>query len=232
MSTASTTTAKIDRRHVLAKLATGPLYQTESQHWGILLDDLARIRMHYADMGLDVVVDESGGYAYLRQAQETTPQPLAADGNDGDWTGGGLAPLPRILRRTPLNYHQTLFLVLLRERLLRHEQLPDIVDPLYLEFGDIAEMLRPYYPETADNKSHDKRVHALLRRFDELNLIRPVKNRDSLLYHVEPIIKARLPAEEIDEIRKRIAEEPDTANAFDESSDETPSDTNAAEEGM
>jgi hypothetical protein len=213
MDTPSAPGQKIDRRHVLARLALGPLYQGETHHWNVLRDDLARIRAHYADMGLEVVVDESGGYAYLRQIPEESLQQPAATGSDNGWDGGGTAPLPRILRRTPLSYHQTLFLVLLRERLLRHEQLPDIVEPLYLEFGDIAEMLRPYFPEIADNKTYDGRIRALLRRFDELNLICPVKNRDGQLYRVEPIIKARLPAEEINEIKKRLTDGKESANA-------------------
>jgi hypothetical protein len=198
------TAPSINHRHIIVRLATGPLYQNDTEHWRVLLDATERIRAHYADMGLEVVIDESGGYAYLRQLPEES----------GDtWSADTLAPLPRILRRTPLSYHQTLLLVLLRERLLRHEQLPDSDASLYLDLKEITEMLRPYYPESGDDKKFAGRVLALIARFEALSLVSPMKNRSESIYRIEPIIKARLPAESIAEIRKRLAAEADPSTA-------------------
>jgi hypothetical protein len=193
--------AKLDYRHVLARLATGPIYETDSDYWLMLRSEVDRARMHYAAMGLEVVVDEPGGYAYLRQRPEESEEA---------WTQDGMALIPRILRRTQLSYHQTVFLVLLRERLLRHEQSPDTDTPLYLNVDDITEMLRPYYAESNNEKKLYDNVQALLRRFDILNLIFPIKNRSEPIYRVEPIIKAKLSAEMIAEIRERLAGEPKT----------------------
>lgn len=193
--------AKLDYRHVLARLATGPIYERDSDYWFMLKGEIDRVRTHYAAMGLEVVMDEPGGYAHLRQR---------ANESEEAWAQDGTAPIPRILRRTPLSYHQTLFLVLLRERLLRHEQSPDVDTPLYLDLNDITEMLRPYYPESNNEKKLYDNVQALLRRFDILNLIFPMKNRSEPIYRVEPIIKAKLPAEMIAEIRERLAGQPKT----------------------
>lgn len=193
--------AKLDYRHVLARLATAPIYETDSDYWLTLKSEVDRVRTHYAAMGLEVVMDEAGGYAHLRQKPEESEEA---------WSHDGMAPIPRILRRTPLTYHQTVFMVLLRERLLRHEQSPDVDSPLYLDLNDITEMLRPYYPESNNEKKLYDNVQALLRRFDILNLIFPMKNRSEPIYRVEPIIKAKLPAEMIAEIRERLAGEPKT----------------------
>lgn len=193
--------AKIDYRHVLAKLAIGPVYERDTDYWLQLKAEIDRVRMHYAEMGLEVLLDEPGGYAHLRQR---------ADGADNEWTPDGATPIPRILRRTPLSYYQTLFLVLLRERLLRYEQSPDVDTPLYLDLNEITEMLRPYYPESNNEKKLYDNVQALLRRFDILNLIFPIKNRSEPIYRVEPIIKAKLPAEMIVEIRARLTGEAKT----------------------
>ena len=193
--------AKIDYRHVLGRLATGPIYETDNDYWQMLKGEVDRVRAHYAAMGLEVVVDEPGGFAYLRQRP---------DESEEAWTGQGVAPIPRILRRTPLSYHQTLFLVLLRERLLRHDQSPEVDGPLYLDLNDITEMLRPYYPESNNEKKLYDNVQALLRRFDILNLIFPMKNRSEQIYRVEPIIKAKLSAEMIGDIRSRLAGEAKT----------------------
>lgn len=202
--------ARIDHRHVLARLATGPIYERDSEYWIALKGDLVRVRAHFVAMGLDVMLDEAGGYAYLRQLPEEA---------EVAWTQEGLAPIPRILRRTPLSFSQTILLVLLRERLLRHEQSPDVDTPLYLDANEIIEMLRPYYPESNNEKKLHDSVQSLLRRFDQLNLIAPMKNRGESIYRVEPIIKAKLPAELLAEIRLRLADEPKTEPEPDPASD-------------
>ncbi|MDX2108985.1 MAG: DUF4194 domain-containing protein [Verrucomicrobiota bacterium] len=197
--------ARIDYRHVLARLATGPLYEGDTDHWLMLKSELERVRAHYAAMGLEVVMDDVGGYAFLRQRP---------DDEESAWNQEGMAPIPRILRRTALSYQQTLLLVLLRERLLRHEQSPDLDTPLYLDLSEITEMLRPYYPESNNEKKLYDSVQTLIRRFDALNLLFPMKNRSDSIYRVEQIIKAKLPAEMIAEVRDRLAEltkpEPET----------------------
>lgn len=204
--------AKINHRHVLARLATGPIYETDSDYWLVLINEVEPVRAHYAAMGLEVVMDEPGGYAYLRQRP---------DEDEEAWKDDGFSPIPRILRRTQLSYHQTVFLVLLRERLLRHERSADVDTPLYLELNEVTEMLRPYFPESNNEKKLYESVQALLRRFDILNLVFPMKNRSELIYRVEPIIKAKMPAELIAEIRARLAGEPTTQV-------ETPSDANGS----
>lgn len=209
------TALRINHRHVLARLATGPLYEDDSDYWHALKNDFARVRAHFAEMGLTLVLDELGGYAYLRQA---------ADDAEEGWTDTGFAPLPRILRRTPLTYHQTVFLVLLRERLLRHDQSPEAEAHLYLDLTELTEMLRPYYPESNNEKKLFDAVQALVRRFVGLNLLAPMKNRTEPIYRVEPILKAKLPPEMIEEVRQRLgadsAETPDSDFASDDDRDE------------
>jgi len=138
--------AKIDYRHVLARLATGPVYEADFDYWLTLKNEIERVRTHFAAMGLEVLMDETGGYAHLRQCSDESIE---------SWTENNSAPIPRILRRTPLSYYQTLLLVLLRERLLRHDQSPDVDTPLYLDLNDIIEMLRPYHPESNNEKKRD-----------------------------------------------------------------------------
>jgi hypothetical protein len=188
--------ARINHRHILARLATGPIYDRDGIYWATLKAELARVRAHFADMGLDVILDEPAGYAYLRQ------QPAEAG---DDWNESKFDPIPVVLRRRMLSYLQTILLVLLRERLLHHEQAADIEGPLVLTENDIFEMLRPYLPETSNEKKNRDKVRPLLTRFDELNLLYPVKNRTEPTYRVEQIIKAKLPVEKIAEIRALFA---------------------------
>jgi hypothetical protein len=209
---------RINHRHVLARLAVGPIYQNDSEYWVALKGSLEKVRLHFAEMGLLLVLDEGAGYAYLRQM---------SDEDSEGWSESGMAPLPRILRRTPLSYAQTVFLLLLRERLLRHEMTPGGDGPLYMDFAELTEMLRPYLPSAANNeKLLHQAVLALIRRFDALNLLLPMKNRTEAIYRVEPIIKAKLPPEKIAEVRARLesvqpgeSESAETAGEWKEADD-------------
>jgi hypothetical protein len=209
--------ARLLHRHVLARLATGPIYESDSEYWLALGEHYDRIRRHYLDMGLEVVRDTTSGFAYLRQLP---------DDSEETWAEQGVAPLPRILRRTPLSYHQTLMLVLLREALLRHEQSTATEGALYVGADDLREMLLPYFPESNNEKKFFDAVAAIIRRFVGLNLLTALKNRSEPIYRVEPILKARLPAEQIAEIRVRLtssgddSEESDGVDHADESASE------------
>jgi hypothetical protein len=208
---------RITHRHVLAKLATGPIYERDTDYWLTLKGELERVRAHYTEMGLIVVVDEPAGYAYLRQE---------ADDATESWDEARLAPLPIVLRRRKLSYHQTLLLVLLRERLLRHEQSSSTDTQLYLKEEELLEMLRPYFPESNNEKKFRARALPLLRRADELNLIFPLKNRTESVYRVEQIIKAKLSPEQISEIRLRLSTPPEEETSSpDETSPEEPTST-------
>jgi hypothetical protein len=189
---------RISLRHVVARLVAGPLYQEETDLWNRLLIEEENVRAHYRTMGLEVVVDPESGYAFLKQEE-------GADADGGDWQESGEAPLPRLLRRTPLSYHQTLLLVLLRERLLQHEQSPDSEAFLYLDDEALMDLLRPYYGETHNEKKLNERAARVITRLVELGILRKLKNRSDSIYRVEPIIKAKLPAEQIKEVRDRLA---------------------------
>lgn len=190
-------TPAITIRHVIVQLARGPLYQQETDLWARLLRDRHQVETHFHLMGLDLVVDEDAGYAFLRNesSDENEEAPESIDGE---------APLPRLMRRTPLSYLPTVLLTELRERLLRHDQSTDGTDYLYLEFNDILEFMRPYCGETGNEQKVEKKVKAAIARLSELSVLRQVPNRNEVIYRVEPILRAKLPVDQIEAIRNRL----------------------------
>jgi len=211
-------TPRLTTRHVITRLVAGPLYQEETDLWHRLRTEAEAVRAHYRQMGLEVVVDEEAGYAFLRQM------------DDDDSPGGenGEAPLPRLLRRTPLSYHQTLLMVLLRERLLQHDQSVDGETHLFYDDKELLDLLRPYFPESSNEKKVEERMSRTVSRLVELGVLRKVKNRSEDIYRVEPILRAKLPAEEIREIRDRLKanlREENGENEEEETSDVGSTDT-------
>ena len=95
----------ITYRHVIVRLLNGPIYQEDLDLWGRLGAEWDRIKSHFFDMGLEVARDDAAGYAFVRQTEESEEELE-------DWEDVASAPLPRVLRRTRLSYHQTIFMVI------------------------------------------------------------------------------------------------------------------------
>ena len=113
--------------------------------WGRLGAEWDRIKNHFFDMGLEVARDDAAGYAFVEQADET-------EEDQEEWETRMKHLCPRVLRRTRLSYHQTIFMVLLREELMRFEQEQEEGDHLYRSSQDLREIMLPYYPEMHDEK--------------------------------------------------------------------------------
>ena len=188
----------ITHRHVIVRLLNGPIYQEDLDLWGRLGAEWEKIKNHFFEMGLEVARDDSAGYAFIRQREDEASE------EDEGWEDDTVAPLPRVLRRTRLTYHQTIFMVLLREELMRFEQNQEEGDHLYRSALDLREIMTPYYPELHDEKKIHRQISSLVSRFEEWGILKKVRDREEGLYRVERIIKAKLPPEKLAEVRDQI----------------------------
>ena len=188
----------ITHRHVIVRLLNGPIYQEDLDLWGRLGAEWDRIRNHFSEIGMEVARDDSAGYAFVRQTEEV------AESEVESWDDDAEAPLPRVLRRTRLSYHQTIFMVLLREELMRFEQDQEEGDHLYRSAMDLRDTMTPYYPELHDEKKIHRQISALVVKFEEWGILKKVRDKEGGLYRVERIIKAKLPPEKLAEIRDQI----------------------------
>ena len=119
---------------VLISLMKGVIErEAEPSLWQSVLELQARIRDHVAVLGLELVVDEAEGYAYLRQrpAQE------------------GEAELPRLVPRGQLGYQVSLLLALLRKKLVEFDAASGDTR-LILSREEIAEMMRLFLTNAAN----------------------------------------------------------------------------------
>ena len=185
----------VTHRHVIVRLLNGPIYQ-EDLTFGVASAEWKN-RKPFFEMGLECS-DDSAGYAFIRQREDEATE------EDEGWEDDAVAPLPRVLRRTRLTYHQTIFMVLLREELMRFEQNQEEGDHLYRSALDLREIMTPYYPELHDEKKIHRQISSLVSRFEEWGILKKVRDREEGLYRVERIIKAKLPPEKLAEVRDQI----------------------------
>ena len=179
---------------VLVTLFKGVLYKDQSPDlWQSMLELQARARDYVAVLGLELMLDEAEGYAYLRQR----PQ------NEGE------ASLPRLVPRRPLSYPVSLLLALMRKKLAEHDAGGE--DPrLILSRDQIVDMIRVFLPDTANEARLVDRIDTHINKAVELGFLRRLRNRGDQL-EVRRILKAYVDAQWLGEFDHRLAEYRDQA---------------------
>ena len=84
----------ITHRHVIVRLLNGPIYQEDLDLWGRLGAEWEKIKNHFLEMGLEVARDDSAGYAFIRQSEDT-------DESVEEWEDTETAPLPQGTQANP-----------------------------------------------------------------------------------------------------------------------------------
>jgi len=174
---------------VLIALFKGVLYRdTDGKLWESLRALESRARDHVSVLGLDLVLDEAEGHAYLHQ-QPTDDETEA---------------LPRLVRRRQLSYPVSLLLALIRKKLAEHDAAG--ADPrLILSREQIVDLLRVFLPDTANEARLIDRIDAHINKVIELGFLRRLKDQDDR-FEVRRIITSFVDAQWLADLDRRLAE--------------------------
>jgi hypothetical protein len=188
----SDTSSDISR--VLIALMKGVTYQEDNPAlWQSLLNLQARVREYAALLGLETILDEAEGYAYLRQR-------ATADGDP---------EVPRLVPRRQLSYPVSLLLALLRKRLAEFDAMSGDTR-LIVSRDDIVEMMRVFLPDTANEARLIDRIDGYINKVLELGFLRKLRGQDDR-FEVRRILKAFVDAQWLKEFDQRLAEYRDYA---------------------
>ncbi|MCC8936028.1 DUF4194 domain-containing protein [Bradyrhizobium sp. Arg68] len=154
--------------------------------WQTLLAQQNRVRDHVAVLGLELILDEAEGYAYLRQrpAQE------------------GEAELPRLIARRQLGYHVSLLLALLRKKLIEFDATSGETR-LILSREELIEMMRLFLPDATNQVRLVERVDASINRIIELGFLRKLRGTNGQ-FEVRRILKAFVDGQWLAELDARL----------------------------
>jgi hypothetical protein len=174
---------------VLVSLMRGVMYQENDPGlWQGLLQLQARVRDQVAVLGLQLVLDESEGYAYLRQRPSAEGEP----------------ELPRLVHRRQLSYGVSLLLALLRKKLVDADATGGD-SRLVLRRADILDMVRLFLPDGTNEARRVDRLDADIARVVELGFLRKLSGSDDT-FEVRRILKAFVDAQWLDVFEQRLAE--------------------------
>jgi len=174
---------------VVVKLMRSVLYRDRHEAaWQDLMLLQASVIDYLRVIGLTLVVDESEGYAFLKQAE----------------TGDEEAAVPRLIHRRPLSYPVSLLCVLLRKKLVEADAGGEGLRVI-LTRDEIVEMVRVFLPEQANEAKLVDRIDAHINKVAELGFLRAMK-KGSGVYEVSRIIKALVDAEWLAELGEKLEE--------------------------
>jgi hypothetical protein len=188
---------KICRQHVIARLLTSAVYHDDDGYWQLLTDEKGSFADYFSQMGVRLEVDSEMGMGYLRPLKQAEEEEFASAGH---------APLPKIIPPKILGYFPSLLCALLREALQHHEENSLDSKHLYLDETQIINLMRPYLPETSDDKALKREVRKVITRVEEISVLRRLPNRSEVIYRVEPIVRARIPLSQLQELLARLKE--------------------------
>lgn len=175
----------------LIALFKGVLYQEDDPAlWQNLLDLQSRVRDYLGVLGLQLILDEAEGYAYLRQRQEDCE------------TAPGQVALPRLIARRQLSYPVSLLLALLRKRLAESDAGSGEAR-LILSREQIADLLRLFLAESSNEAKLADRIDPNIAKVVELGFLRRLRGKDEQ-FEVRRILKAYVDAQWLNEFDQRL----------------------------
>ena len=169
---------------VLVALLKGVVYREQApQLWRDMEHVQAAVRDHIKLLGLDLIIDEAEGYAYVRQTDVDASEPKEAT--------------PRLIPRRPLSYPGSHLLVLLRKRLALHDA-EGGETRLVLTREQMVEMMRTFLPAGPNEAKLFDQIERHIGRVEELGFLRRMKD-DENAYEVRRILRAFVNADKLAE---------------------------------
>src|ERR1700736_5158465 len=202
--------ARFELPAVVIPLLKGVFYRdADAASWSALLNLQSRVRDYVSVLGLDLVLDEAEGYAFLRSRPESDDQ--------------SAPKLPRLVARRPLSLPVSLLLALLRRKLAEFDASGGDTR-LILSRSEIVELIRVFLPASSNKTRIVDQVDVHLNKIADLGFVRRLRGQENMI-EVLRILKAFVDAQWLTELDQRLAayrasiDAPRTA-AHGESSDE------------
>ena len=146
------------------------------------------MREYVAVLGLELILDEAEGYAYLRQR-------AAAEGE---------AELARLVARRQLGYAVSLMLALLRKKLAEFDA-GSGESRLILSAEQIADLVRLFLADTANEAKLMDRVDSDIKKIVDLGFLRKLRGSEDR-FEVRRILKSFVDAQWLSEFDRRLAD--------------------------
>jgi len=190
--------SQADLSSLLVVLLKAVLYQdSDPKRWSHLLTLQNQVRDYVAILGLELVLDESEGYAFLRSQSRDSDEDEAVDKQDD---------IPRLVMRRQLSFPVSLLLALLRKKLAEFDASGGETR-LVLSRDNIVDLIRLFLPDSTNEARLVDQIDRHINRVVDLGFLRRLKSATANSppsFEVRRIIKAFVDAQWLAELDQKL----------------------------
>ena len=177
-----------DMSAALIHLLKAVLYrEQQASLWQTMLNHHQAIQDYVKVIGLELLVDEAEGYAFLQQQ--------TFDDDDE-------ATLPRLVQRRALSYPVSLMCVLLRKRMVEQDASGES-SRVIITHQQIIDMMQVFLPVQGNEARAIDRIKTTINKVVEHGFLRRLKDQPDH-FEIHRIIKALLTAEWLEDFSKQL----------------------------
>ena len=170
---------------VVIHLMKGVLYRdTQPAVWQQLQDLHARVIDYVSVIGLDLILDEAEGYAFLKQVNDEELE------------------LPKLVARRPLSFPVSLLCVLLRKKMVEQDA-GGSESRLILTREQIVDMMRVFLPDRANEARLFDQIDTHINKVAEFGFLKKM-NSNPPAWEVRRIIKALVDADWLADFNEKL----------------------------
>ncbi len=189
---------------MLIHLLKGVVYrESDERLWSGLIKLQTKVRDFVTTLGLELTLDESEGYAFLRSQIDT------AEEEDS-------VKQPRLMVRRQLSFQLSLLIALLRKRLVEFDARGGETR-LILSRGEIIDMIKVFLPEGSNETKIVKQIDAQISKVIDMGFLKELKNSASTTeksFEVRRILKAFVDAQWLSSFDEKLAQYQEKAKSL------------------
>ena len=175
---------------VVVRLMKGVIYRDQHPAVWLQLEEIHGAVLDYVRvMGLDLIIDEAEGYAFLRQLGEQDVDESARQ-------------LPRLVARRPLSFPVSLLCVLLRKKMVELDATGGDAR-LILTREQIVEMMRVFLPDRANEARLFDQIDTHINKVAEFGFLKKLAGNPPA-WEVRRIIKALVDADWLADFNEKL----------------------------
>lgn len=156
--------------------------EDNAEIWNTIRSQQFRIDEYMEKIGLSLVIDDEGGFAFLKQRDDDV--------------------LPRLVKKQPLTFRMSLFLALLRNEINEYDS-GSGEGALVIREEEMVRRMKPYFPDVSDEVKFTNSIDRCFYKALEMKILVPVKDNE-YEYEVQPVLRRFMDAEWLSEFNRQL----------------------------
>jgi hypothetical protein len=169
----------------LITMLKGILYDHQKDAWENLLRYEPEVKKYFSAIGLEVYIDKSEGYAYLRQIEFEEEMEV-----------------PKIAEKRQLNFFTSLLCIILRKYLLERDAEAGTIRTT-INLQEIVNRMKSFLPAASDEARQHDRIVTTINKVIEIGFLKRLEGSNND-YEIHRVIKGFVNANVIDETLKKL----------------------------